>query len=60
MWAAKQWGGIDVPDNIRDAIIVIGTAAAGHFTVDSPPAPAAREAVEQAAADADIEADKKK
>lgn len=37
VWAAKQWGGVDVPDQIRDAFIVIVTALGGHFTTDSTP-----------------------
>lgn len=55
VWVLKQWFAVDVPDYIRDAIIVLLTAFAGHFTTDSPPAPVAREAVADAAADAEME-----
>ena len=56
VWILKQWGSIEVPDYIRDAIIVILTAAGGHFTVDSPSPIVAKEAVADAAADADMDA----
>lgn len=55
VWSAKQFGGIDIPDNIRDAIIVLATALGGHFTTDAPSAPVAREAVADAAADAEMD-----
>ncbi len=48
-WALKQWGGVEVPDLVRDSLIVCFTVAAAHFTTDSPPAPVAREAVSDAA-----------
>lgn len=53
VWAVKQWGHIDVPDQIRDAFIVIVTAAGSHFTTDSPSGAVAREAVADAAVAAD-------
>ncbi len=49
VWALKQWGGVDVPDYVRDSFVVIVTALGGHFTTDSPPAAVAREAVSDAA-----------
>lgn len=51
VWTAKQFGGVEIPDAIRDAIIVLLTAAGAHFTTDTPPAPVAREAVDEAAKD---------
>lgn len=59
-WALKQWGGVDVPEPIKDAAIVIITVLAGHFTTDSPSAPVAREAVADAAADAEMDAAERK
>lgn len=49
VWAAKQWGHIDVPEEIKSAFIVIVTAAGSHFTTDSPSGAVAREAVADAA-----------
>lgn len=49
VWALKQWGGVDVPEQIRDAFIVLATALGGHFTQDDPPPPVAREAIAVAA-----------
>lgn len=48
-WALKQWGGVEVPETIKDALIVVVTVLAGHFTTDAPPAPVARAAVANAA-----------
>ena len=47
VWGAKQFTNIDIPDQIRDAFIVIVTALGGHFTTDNPTPTAAREAVEE-------------
>lgn len=45
VWALKQWTNVEVPDQIRDAFIVIVTALGGHFTTDNPTPTEAREAV---------------
>ncbi len=63
VWALKQWVGVDVPDNIRDAFIILATAAGSHFTTDSPTATVAREAVTEASDAADkaqVKSDAKK
>lgn len=52
VWTLKQWGGVDVPDQVRDAFIVIATALGSHFTSDSPTPSVAREAVAEAAEEA--------
>lgn len=45
VWALKQWTNVEVPDQIRDAFIVIVTALGGHFTTDNPTPAEVREAV---------------
>ncbi len=52
VWALKQWLGVEVPEQVRDAFIVIATALGSHFTSDSPSASVAREAVADAASEA--------
>lgn len=60
VWAVRQWGGVEVPDYVAQSITAIVTVALGHFTTDSPPPPVAREAVDNAAADAEMDAAEKK
>lgn len=60
VWAVKQFGGIEIPDYVAQAITAIVAVALGHFTTDTPPPPVAREAVEEAAADAAAEEKKAK
>lgn len=55
-WAAKQCCGIEVPDYVAQAFTLIVMALLGHFTNDTPAAPVAREAVQDAADKADAAA----
>lgn len=61
-WVLETWWQVQVPIGIRLAIAVVLAAipaAACHFTTDSPPPPVAREAVDNAAADAEMDAAEK-
>jgi hypothetical protein len=56
----KQWMNVDVPEPIKESAIVIITVLVAHFTVDSPPAAVAREAVTEASDKADLQTAKDK
>lgn len=49
VWAARQWGGIEVPDYVAQSITLIVAVLLGHFTTDTPPADVAKEAIDEAA-----------
>lgn len=58
--AALKHAGWDLNVYEQGALTVLFTVAASHFTTDSPSAPVAREAVADAAADADMDAAERK
>lgn len=60
VWVLKQFFNVDMPADVELNVAGIIVLIVMHFTTDSPPPEVAREAVAQAAADADFDADKKK
>lgn len=60
VWAAETFASIKIPAEVAAAITGLLTLGAGHLTTDSPSAPVAREAVADAAADADMDAAERK
>lgn len=60
VWAAKQFAHVDIPNEVAAALAGLFTLVVGHLTTDTPPAPVAREAVADAAADAEMDASEKR
>jgi hypothetical protein len=60
VWAAKQWGSLEVPDYVAQSFTAIVTVFLAHITTDSPSGAVAREAVDEAAADVETDAAKRK
>lgn len=45
VWAAKQWGHVDLPPEIASALTVVVTVLVAHFTPDAPVPPTSAEQV---------------